>query len=178
MSKIYTVDTEARSVIFPVEAPRFDAAFAEKMQADGFTPKDEYHVTVIPSDYGAQVPDDVFETMAAYFEDDKRLAPEVIYRNRVFRINKPKIIEGEARPRESLIAPLGSVALSFAIMHARTHFQIHIPREFLHVTLATRPDTPEGRRGIGISSEPEFLALDSILYENFWRSRETQQVAN
>ena len=164
----YVANPEYGTIIHPVKQPAITKRVAAQMEADGYMVKDEFHITVIDSEYGQSLPPVDFKELADFFS---AVPPaRFSYIGSLFEVEKPKVVEGRAYPRRSLVAPIASMAMFRTLYDARVAMQLALPHPFLHVTLATHPDTPVARRGIGIASEEEWTRLGPILYEMDWEA--------
>jgi hypothetical protein len=154
----------SRSAIIPIYRPDLVEKLQDQALHDGFEEKEEFHVTILPTvdDISQVDPKDLqaFRIALTGKVDDIRVVEQ-----EVFRINKPKRVGDVIYPRESIIARIHSSSI-LRMLGSRmmNGFGIYVPTPFLHVTLFTKGDNEFARRGIGIDSVQEFMALHPERY--------------
>lgn len=163
----YEVNQEWGTVIYPIEPPPLEPQILQRITADGYQLKNEFHITVVSSEIGKNLDEQAFGRLADYFS--RLQEPDYSYDDRLFAISKAKNMAGQIEPRESLVAPVQATRLLGVVATAAMVIGRDMPLPFPHVTVATRPDTAIARRGIGISSRAEWEQLRPQLYVRHWQ---------
>lgn len=161
----WDISPSYRSLIIKTVTPSLNPAAQQAIETAGFNLKSETHITVVGSSVGKDLSDTQFGqirvAMREFSFDDVELVDDV------YRVAKPKVVDGKALERESLIAPISSVAIGQLVQ--KLSHQLYISLDpYLHVTVATRPDTAIAQRGISIASRQEF---DEINQGEFFTAR-------
>lgn len=159
-------DPESRSIILPVEAPYIADGVMTQLTSEEYVVKTECHMTLVPDEVGSKLLPEQFALLAHDLDAAGNVPIELD--GQIYEISKPKILEDEEYERHSLVVPVRARVLQLAIQHAAqaAHAEdvlnaYDIP---LHVTLATKPENPYARRGIGIASQEEWDALEPRPY--------------
>lgn len=159
-----TVYLDHKVITLPIDKPVILARVRASALAKGFEEKQEFHVTLIPSKYGAKLDDSQFQICASMLEDVS--ADDIVEAGKVFYLQNPKVVDGIAYPRESLIEPITSSQLTALL--AEVAVAMGVPIEpYFHVTLFTKGDNKYARTGIGIENPQEF---HEIMVEEFQAS--------
>jgi len=153
----WNISLEYRSLIIRTDLPSLSIKAKDFIERDGFNLKDEAHITCIGSSVGGSLSDTQLEIvrvgMCEYTIDDVTLG-DVLY-----RVAQPKVVDNQSFERESLIAPINSPSIERLLKNSSDKLGITID-QFLHITIATRPDNQYAKRGIGINSQAEFDAIN------------------
>lgn len=140
-------------ITFSIERP----AVVEQIHAhalnEGFEEKPEFHVTLIPSKYGAKLTDEQFEVCVDMLQNLS--ADDVGVSGEVFHLQNPKVVDGFEYPRQSLISPVSSAQIQHALAAVANATGVALD-PYLHVTLFTKGDNKYARTGIGIENPQEF----------------------
>lgn len=154
------------AVLLSIDTPNIQPDLQDRILAEGFRLKDECHITIAQSG-----PD--FEAVKV-----RRLAtalhrlttkPTHDSEANLYRVAKPKQIDSLVIPRYSLVVPVISRAIEADMEFVARDHDLEVPPRFLHVTLATSPDTAVARRGIGIANTQTWQALNAELYAKNWQ---------
>jgi hypothetical protein len=162
----FVASPEFGTIIQPIPAPRILPEVARQMVTDGYRNKDELHVTIVNSEFGRTLSGKAFGTLAEYFDACPPLDLDVL--GTLYEVEKSKLVDGLVHPRRTLVALVASRKLLRTMQVARYETGLALPSPFLHVTVATKPDTPIARRGIGIASEQEWISLGALPYATEW----------
>ena len=93
--------------------------------------------------------------------------PAYAFEQQIFKIEKPKVVDGVERPRQSLVVQAGGQHLNATILTVgRIAGNPPLTVPFIHLTLATKPDTDIAARGIGIATREEWESLNPVPYNN------------
>lgn len=176
----FEVSPDSRSVLLPIDPPDILPRVQRQMVQGQYDVKDEFHITVIGSDYGQRLEPDEFAALTEFFDTCNRDITDVLQPGRrmefsvldaLYEVDKPKVTaDGHHYPRHSLVALVSSIAIVRTVNDARYATDLpDIPQPFLHLTVATKPkSSPIAKRGIGIDSEQEWKSLSVTLYETEW----------
>lgn len=144
------------TVIWRIEQPSVDPELHDRLLAEGFEPKREHHITLIGTMAAAHVSDlDALREAVARRRPSLRAA-DLRLDDELYRIERPKVIDGVAHPRETLIALARSAWIGVFIDGVNSELGADIPKPFPHATLYTR-GSAIARRGIGIETVQEFM---------------------
>ena len=154
-----------RSALVEIHRPALVDELKALAEADGFEEKDEFHVTLLPA---LDVLDDDNRRELEAFQialHDKLVDDIRIINDAVYRVSKPKVVDGVIYPRESIIARVHSnTILRMLGERMMNGFGIYVPTPFLHTTLFTKGDNAYARRGIGIDTVQEFMQMHPERY--------------
>lgn len=158
----WDISPEYRSLIIKTNQPALSAEAKALIEADGFNVKDKAHITCFGSQVGKELSDAQLDmtrvAMRGFSFDDVELYGSL------FLVSNPKVIDGQSFERESLVAPISSPTIKWLLQ--KLSGQLYVPLDqFLHVTVATRPDSPIARWGIGINNQSEFDAISRGEYK-------------
>lgn len=148
-----TVYPDHKVITFSIERPAVVERIRARALEEGFEEKPEFHVTLIPSKYGAKLTDRQFDACLAILQD--LLVDDINVSEKVFHLQNPKLVDGDEYPRESLISPVSSAQIQRALAVVVDATGVGLD-PYLHVTLFTRGDNKHARTGIGIESPQEF----------------------
>jgi hypothetical protein len=156
------------TVIWRIEQPGIDPGLHDRLLAEGFEPKREHHITLIGTMAAARVPDlDALRAAVARRQPSLRAA-DLRLDDELYRIERPKVIDGVVHPRETLIALARSAWIGVFIDGVNNELGAEIPKPFAHATLYTR-GSAIARRGIGIETPQEFVEYSSDLHTRDWQ---------
>ena len=144
-------------VVLPLGQLAVHPEAVEHARSAGFQLKDELHLTVASASYMNELTAKQRELFHRLVQSEPR--PSLDYQDVLYRVAKPKMVEGKAIERETLIAPVFSPQVEQMLGAIAAQLEVAPPQPFLHVTLFTRPDNTVARRGIGIASAEEWNAL-------------------
>jgi hypothetical protein len=153
-------------VIFPIELPQIRDCVAERIASEGYRIKPEHHITLISSALREQLtPEHVKELEALTV---CLSSAEVSFEGLLYVVAKPREVEGEVYEREALVVPVTSPVFVSELARVASRLEIELPEPFLHVTVATRPDTPVAARGISIKTSADWEALSPKIFATDW----------
>ena len=166
----YVANPELRTVICEIEPPHIQPRVIDMMRSEGFDLKDEFHITVVPREAGEGMWTPTFEKLAGIMGRALLLESDYTYSHDLYRVRKPKLHEEQTIPRSSIVAPVVSQRILQHIDFVGMALDAPLRAPFLHVTLATHPDHPIARRGIGIPSEEDWLSMETQVYASGWQA--------
>lgn len=160
-----------KSLIYPVlHLPAIDEGVVRRLAAEGFRLKDDPHITVANPAYLADLTAEQALRLSARLLAEPTLAYTVA--DVLWRITRPKVIGTETYERESLVALVDSTEITARLGEIATSLGVEPPDNFLHLTVATRPDTAVARRGISVNSAAAWAALGPELYVEGWLQKQ------
>jgi len=157
----------APSIIYGVDLPEISQQVQVKLQRDGYDVKNEFHITLADAKYRSRLQDEQIKLIIG--ELAKHAPFDIEFDGALYAISKPKVIGGQAYERRSIVTPVHSPDIISWLGNITSRMEIEPPEQpFLHVTVATAPDTVVARRGIGIASRDEWQALHPVRYAGSW----------
>jgi hypothetical protein len=164
----YESDETLRSIVLPVAAPAVEPDVLEQLQSDGFRLKDDFHITVVPSETGQDLRENEFGIVSRLLGG--LALPKYRYTGQAYEISKPKRdADGAEHPRCAVVLPVISDEIMNQLYTAGQAAYHPMHDVFLHVTLATRPDTAVAGRGIGIANLAQWRQLAPRTYAEQWQ---------
>jgi hypothetical protein len=163
----YEYDLEQKTVLLRIDLPDIQEIVQKRIQEDGFQLNSEFHITIGQAngmDVTARKCQRFVETLNHLTE------PNIQYTDDIYEIMKPTFVETVLRSRSSLVVPIVSGSVESDLRHMAVNEGIVLPQRFLHVTLATSPDTEVARRGIAIASLAVWETMEPELYATDWRT--------
>jgi len=153
------------SIIYPVDTPPFRDGLVAFMEDEGYRMKDEFHLTIANPAYRQMLSPEQLE----HFEEVLQARPlPLAYEDVLYVVEKSKDFPSQSFERRSIIALLKPTRLLESVGKIATELEVATPEFFPHVTIATAPDNAYARRGIGIASVVEWIALEPEIYFEGW----------
>ena len=153
-------------IIRNITLPNIKDGVLGRLKDEGYTPKPEQHVTLVTAAVRSRLNDGQVDALLRIADSIKD--SHITFEDVLYEIEKPKQIEGQIYPRESVVVLVTSDYIWSQLAGFAMKQGVLIPEPFLHVTVATKPNTEVAARGIGIESEAEWQNLSPRIYAVDW----------
>lgn len=156
--------------IYHIKPPKINSTACELIEKTDYILKTEFHITLIGAKYSDLFNDGRRRQQISKIAESVR-GLDYVFDKCLYSVSRPKLINGQEYDRQSLVAPINSAQLKGVLNQIIDDLQVDIPQQFLHVTIATKPDTKTASLGIGINSEAEWQSLEPKIFQTDWLER-------